>query len=38
MLGKFFDGSLDLIVGLGNITLIGLYTASAQGGGWQSLG
>lgn len=38
MLGKFFDGSLDLVYILGNLTLVGLHTASSQGGGWQSLG
>ncbi|MDH6679051.1 hypothetical protein M2284_003267 [Rhodococcus sp. LBL1] len=38
MLGNFFDGSLNLIIALGNVTLVGLYTASSQGGGWQSLG
>ncbi|MDH6282454.1 hypothetical protein M2280_003685 [Prescottella agglutinans] len=38
MLGNYFDGSLNLVYALGNITLIGLYTASSQGAGWQSLG
>ncbi|CAM2870124.1 hypothetical protein RHDE110596_04875 [Prescottella defluvii] len=38
MLGKYFDGMLDVVYVFGNLVLSGLLTASSQGGGWQSLG
>lgn len=38
MLGKYFDLMLDNSVALTYSMLNGLYIASLQGGGWQSLG
>ncbi len=37
MLGNYFAGSLDMFKGLGNVLMLGLYTASSEGGGLQSL-
>lgn len=37
MLGDYIDGLIDLILPVGNLVFSGLLTASAQGGGLQSL-
>ncbi|BCN42668.1 hypothetical protein [Prescottella equi] len=37
MSSDYFDGFLDMLLGLGNVTMVGLLTASMEGAGWSSL-